>query len=78
MMSFPKNRNKSNTKCPNCPSTTFEVVKDEPIGIDYELRYLRCKGCNTFLDVIYIDTTALLVRKIAEQLKINLEDKPFY
>lgn len=78
MMSFPKNRNRSNTKCPHCQSTTFEVVNDEPIGIDYELRYLRCKDCNTFLDVIYIDTTALLVRKIAEHLKINLDDKVFY
>ena len=78
MMSFPKNRNRSNTKCPHCQSTTFEVVNDEPIGIDYELRYLRCKVCNTFLDVVYIDTTALLVRKIAEHLKINLDDKVFY
>ncbi|WP_420287307.1 MJ0042-type zinc finger domain-containing protein [Flavobacterium psychrophilum] len=78
MLSFPKNRNRSNTKCPHCQSTTFEVVNDEPIGIDYELRYLRCKSCNTFLDVVYIDTTSLLVRKIAEHLKINLEDKLFY
>lgn len=45
--------NQSNTKCPSCGSTNFEMVTDRPANSKFDLDYLRCSECNTFLALTY-------------------------
>jgi hypothetical protein len=41
--------NQSETKCPNCGKTNFEITKDFPSDSLVTMNYLRCSSCKTFL-----------------------------
>jgi hypothetical protein len=42
----------SNTICPKCPSTKFETIIEKPLNAKFDLTYLRCSSCKTFLGVL--------------------------
>ena len=66
--------NYSDTKCPKCSNTSFELVGDVPTDSSFELTYLRCKSCKTLINSIpFYDTNSILdeIRKGINKLLTN-------
>jgi hypothetical protein len=62
--------NTSNTKCPKCEATNFEIVDDTPFNSIFELTYLRCGSCKTFLNSYpVVDTNSKIDALWAEVTK---------
>jgi hypothetical protein len=66
--------NYSQTKCPKCEQTRFELVEDTPdaaISSNYKYYYLRCSSCKTFLSAFDFAAIGALVTKMAAQMGIK-------
>ena len=63
---------KKQSKCPKCTNAEFEVVNETPVNSNYELIFVRCANCQTVVGVIDFYNVGALVKKLATQLKIDL------
>jgi len=61
------------SKCPKCENTKFEVVNEQPINSNFELRMVRCNECKTVIGVLDFYNVGTLVKKLAEKMHINLD-----
>ncbi len=63
------------SRCPNsnCKSGSFESITKTPIGSTLQVNFIQCSRCGT---VVGIQDTTInnLIYKLAEKLKINLND----
>ncbi|WP_291071942.1 hypothetical protein [Empedobacter sp. UBA5637] len=66
--------NYSNSKCPNCSNTSFEMVEETPKGSNFKLMFVRCQSCKTVIGFTDYYNTGSLLHKLAEKLRINLDD----
>ena len=65
--------NYSNTKCPKCEATRFELAEDIPSKSNFKLFYLRCSSCKTFLASLDYYSNSLIIEdleKVKKALKI--------
>jgi hypothetical protein len=62
-------KNSSQTKCPKCESTSFEIVKDCPNNTILTLSYLRCASCKTFLGLTSVENILARLDEIKYELK---------
>jgi len=63
--------NYSNSKCPSCNNSSFEMIEETPKGSSFKLMFIRCKSCKTVVGVTDYFNTNFLLKKLAE--KLNLE-----
>lgn len=61
--------NYSNTKCPKCEKTIFELVEDAPNNSLYKYFYMRCSACKTFLSMVEYLPFAQRLELMNEDLK---------
>jgi len=63
--------NYSNSKCPKCENSTFELVKDTPESSRFKMFYIRCIKCKTVIGTHDYDNVAVMVEKIMRHLDIR-------
>lgn len=64
--------NYSNSKCPKCQSSSFEIEEETPKGSGFKLMFVRCSSCKTVVGVADYYNIGSLLHKLAEKLHINL------
>lgn len=60
--------NYSNTRCPKCENSLFELAEDAPANSAWKLQYIRCSTCNTFLAALPYNNTNILIEKLQEDI----------
>ena len=60
--------NSSQTKCPKCEHTSFELVEDTPTGTEWTHLYLRCSKCKTFLQMVPYSNTNVLIDNLQKDI----------
>lgn len=63
----------SQSKCPKCESSEFEAINDKPVNSNYEVIFIRCNNCKTVVGVLDYYNVGTLIKKLAQKLKIDLE-----
>jgi hypothetical protein len=63
--------NYSNSKCPKCEKTFFEVVEDTPLNSNWKMFYVRCNSCKTVIGITEYFNLGSLIKKIMNKLGIN-------
>jgi len=61
--------NLSGTKCPKCEHKGFELVEDEPANSNWKHMYLRCSSCKSFLGILYMNNTNILIEQLQEDVR---------
>ncbi|MBN1950257.1 MAG: hypothetical protein JW801_03585 [Bacteroidales bacterium] len=61
------------SKCPRCSNNAFEAINEKPVNSNYELIFVRCTSCKTVVGVVDYYNVGTLVKKLATQLKIDLD-----
>lgn len=67
-------KNYSHSKYPVCQSTLFEIVDETPTGSKYVLSFVRCSSCKTVVGVLDYYNLGDMMHKMAEKLRINLDN----
>jgi DNA polymerase III alpha subunit (gram-positive type) len=70
--------NQSQTKCPKCEKSSFELVEDYPTGSAWKMMYIRCSTCKTFLQALYMDNVTIQVANLQNDIKIIKEKLGIY
>jgi len=66
--------NQSQTKCPKCGNTYFELIEDYPTSSNYKFWYMRCSSCKTFLQAMPFLSTNSKIIKLQEDIdKIKIK-----
>ena len=65
-MAYP---NHSGTKCPKCEKSGFEIVDDFPTKAAFQMYYIRCSSCHTFLQALPFYDTNNLINTLQEDVK---------
>lgn len=63
----------SNSKCPHCQKSGFEVVTEEPKSSNFKLMFVRCQWCKTVVGILDYYNIGALIYKLAKKLNINLD-----
>lgn len=63
--------NYSNSKCPKCGMTSFEVVDETPTKSTYILMFTRCSSCKTVVGVQESYNSAHFLQLIMDKLGIS-------
>jgi len=63
----------SNSKCPKCEQSGFEVVTEKPIKSKFRVSFVRCYSCKTVVGVLEPTDVGNLIRNLAEKLNIFLD-----
>ena len=64
--------NYSSSKCPNCVSSSFEVVNETPNHSRFKLQFVRCSSCKTVIGVLEYNNIGALIEILAKKLNIKL------
>ena len=70
--------NYSGTKCPKCENTSFEEVTDSPSKSLIMINFIRCVSCKTAIGIREPESSATMLKTIANALNIDLKKKPLY
>ncbi len=63
--------NYSNSKCPKCESTNFEVVEDTPENSNWKMFFLRCSSCKTLISTHEYMNIGYMVNKMLSHFRIS-------
>lgn len=63
----------SDSKCPHCQKTGFEVKEETPKDSNFKLMFVRCQSCKTVVSVLDYYNIGKLLHKLAEKLNIRLD-----
>ncbi len=60
------------SKCPCCPSTSFESVIETPKNSNFKLQFVRCSSCRTVVGVLDYYNIGAMLEKLAKKLGVSL------
>lgn len=63
-------KNYSDTKCPKCGQTHFELVEDTPKESLQKFYYLRCDSCKSFLAAFHYINPSDQLEEIKKHFRI--------
>jgi len=63
--------NYSNSKCPKCSNSTFEIAEDVPTGSKFKLYFIRCESCKTIVGTVPFYNTGAILDALARELNID-------
>lgn len=66
-------KNYSNSRCPNCQNTKFEMVEDSPSGSKFKFNYVRCSYCKTLVGVLDHYNIGNLIYELAKKINVDLD-----
>jgi len=62
----------SDSKCPHCQKSGFEVKEESPKNSNFKLMFVRCQSCKTVVSVLEYYNAGHLIHILAEKLNIKL------
>ena len=60
------------SKCPCCPSTSFEVSIETPKNSNFKLQFIRCSACGVVVGTTEYYNIGAMIEALAIKLGIKL------
>lgn len=64
--------NFSQSKCPKCENTRFEMVEESPTGSKYKVMFIRCSSCKTVVSTEPYFNTGKILENLANELNLDI------